>query len=82
MPYHNEGIFVEGLWVEDKKLSSDIPDVPEIGLTSAPLASMAFHFNSYCKDYAEDFVLCKNESTDPKHCLKEGRRVTRCGIDL
>lgn len=34
-------------------------------------------------DYtAEDFMLCKQESRDPAHCLKEGRRVTRCAQDL
>jgi hypothetical protein len=27
-------------------------------------------------------MLCKNESRDPAHCLKEGRRVTRCATDL
>jgi len=23
-------------------------------------------------------MLCKNENRDPAHCLKEGRKVTRC----
>lgn len=23
-------------------------------------------------------MLCKNEDRDPAHCLKEGRKVTRC----
>jgi hypothetical protein len=27
-------------------------------------------------------MLCKKESVDPGHCLKEGRRVTRCAQDL
>lgn len=31
---------------------------------------------------AEDFMLCKSENRDPAHCLKEGRRVTRCATDL
>lgn len=31
---------------------------------------------------AEDFMLCKAESRDPAHCLKEGRKVTRCAQDL
>jgi NADH dehydrogenase (ubiquinone) 1 alpha subcomplex subunit 8 len=31
---------------------------------------------------AEDFMLCKAENSDPAHCLKEGRRVTRCAQDL
>lgn len=32
--------------------------------------------------HIEDFMLCKNENRDPAHCLKEGRRVTRCATDL
>lgn len=31
---------------------------------------------------AEDFMLCKAENRDPAHCLKEGRRVTRCAANL
>ena len=27
-------------------------------------------------------MLCKAENRDPEHCLKEGRRVTRCAQDL
>ena len=27
-------------------------------------------------------MLCKSEDRDPGHCLKEGRRVTRCATDL
>ena len=30
----------------------------------------------------DDFMLCKSENRDPAHCLKEGRRVTRCAADL
>ena len=30
----------------------------------------------------EDFMLCKKENRDPEHCLKEGRKVTRCAADL
>lgn len=27
-------------------------------------------------------MLCKSENRDPAHCLKEGRKVTRCAQDL
>ena len=27
-------------------------------------------------------MLCKAEDRNPEHCLKEGRRVTRCATDL
>lgn len=30
----------------------------------------------------EDFMLCKSENRDPEHCLKEGRRVTRCAAEM
>ncbi|KAJ3297923.1 hypothetical protein HK104_011383 [Borealophlyctis nickersoniae] len=80
---HREGVFVEGLWVETSPLSPEIaPPVEEVGCTSAPLESMAYFFNAHCKDYTEDFMLCKNENLDPRNCLKEGRKVTRCALNL
>ncbi|OSD04527.1 NADH dehydrogenase, alpha subcomplex, subunit 8 [Trametes coccinea BRFM310] len=63
-------------------LPADVPKVKELGVTSAPLKSAAFFLGAYCKDYNEDFMLCKAENPDPAHCLKEGRRVTRCAQDL
>lgn len=82
MTTHREGIFVEGLWVENSPLDSSIPHVDDVGVTSAPLQSMAYAFGERCQEYSEDFMLCKNASQDPKACLKEGRKVTRCAIDL
>ncbi|KAI0082527.1 NADH dehydrogenase, alpha subcomplex, subunit 8 [Panus rudis PR-1116 ss-1] len=67
---------------EPTPLPADIPKIQELGTTSAPLKSAAFFIGAYCKDYNEDFMLCKNENRDPGHCLKEGRRVTRCAQDL
>jgi NADH dehydrogenase (ubiquinone) 1 alpha subcomplex subunit 8 len=83
MSTHREGIFVEGLWVEPKEAkSSSSKKVDEVGATSAPLLSASFHLQAYCAPFNEDFMLCKAENTDPKACLKEGRKVTRCSIDL
>ncbi|EIM88610.1 NADH dehydrogenase alpha subcomplex subunit 8 [Stereum hirsutum FP-91666 SS1] len=61
---------------------STLPHVQELGTTSAPLKSAAFFIGAHCKEYNEDFMLCKAENRDPAHCLKEGRRVTRCATDL
>jgi NADH dehydrogenase (ubiquinone) 1 alpha subcomplex subunit 8 len=44
------------------------------------LQDCAINENFYL--YIEDFMLCKNENRSPAHCLKEGRKVTRCAIDL
>ncbi|KAI9574433.1 Ndufa8, NADH-ubiquinone oxidoreductase complex I 19kd subunit [Boletus coccyginus] len=64
-------------------LPDTVPKVQELGATSAPLKSAAFFIGAYCKEYNEDFMLCKNEAGgDPGRCLKEGRRVTRCATDL
>ncbi|EAU82710.1 NADH-ubiquinone oxidoreductase subunit [Coprinopsis cinerea okayama7 len=68
--------------VDPTPMPSDIPKVHEIGATSGPLKSAAFFIGAHCREYNEDFMLCKNENRDPGHCLKEGRRVTRCAQDL
>ncbi|KAF5322719.1 hypothetical protein D9619_000258 [Psilocybe cf. subviscida] len=68
--------------VDTTPMPAGIPHVDEVGATSGPLKSAAFFIGAYCKDYNEDFMLCKNENRDPGHCLKEGRKVTRCTIDL
>ncbi|KAH9977625.1 Ndufa8, NADH-ubiquinone oxidoreductase complex I 19kd subunit [Lactifluus volemus] len=67
---------------EPASLPPSIPKVNEVGATSAPLKSAAFFIGAYCKEFNEDFMLCKSENREPAHCLKEGRRVTRCAIDL
>ncbi|CAI2166509.1 18038_t:CDS:2 [Funneliformis geosporum] len=63
-------------------LPENIPRVDDVGTTSAPLKSAAFFIGAYCKEFNDDYMLCKNENNDPKHCLKEGRKVTRCTIEL
>ena len=82
MTSHREANFVKGLWVDPTPMPPTVPHVDEVGCTSAPLESMAFHFNAHCAEYSQDFVLCKKESKDPAHCLKEGRKVTRCAQSL
>ncbi|KAG5635935.1 hypothetical protein H0H81_009620 [Sphagnurus paluster] len=69
-------------YIDPTPLPDHIPKVAELGVTSAPLKSAAFFIGAYCKEYNEDFMLCKAENRNPEHCLKEGRRVTRCATDL
>ncbi|KAK6456502.1 uncharacterized protein RJT20DRAFT_45145 [Scheffersomyces xylosifermentans] len=69
--------------VDKNPLPSDVPDVDEVGATSAPLVSAAFYIGAKCKPYNDDFMLCKDENNGGSiECLKEGRRVTRCAIDV
>ncbi|KAJ1978165.1 ndufa8, NADH-ubiquinone oxidoreductase complex I 19kd subunit [Dimargaris xerosporica] len=74
LPYHE--------WVDPTPPPENIKDVPNVGATSAVLTSAAYAIGAHCKEYNEDFMLCKNENNDPAHCLKEGAKVTRCSIDL
>ena len=82
MATHREAKNPTFSYVEPMPWPKDVPRVDEVGTTSAPLKSIAFFFGQFCKDYTEDFMLCKNEDRNPEHCLKEGRRVTRCAQDL
>ena len=44
-----------------------------------PCISLKLRPSPYMTD---DFLLCRAENENPEHCLKEGRRVTRCATDL
>ncbi|KAL9539604.1 hypothetical protein MBANPS3_010172 [Mucor bainieri] len=82
MSAQKEAIFTHTKYVDPTPLPESVPKVDEIGATSAPLKSASFFIGQYCKEYNDDFMLCKNENNDPKHCLSEGRKVTRCAINL
>lgn len=82
MATYKQPAFSEKLYVEPSPLPDGTPQVSEIGLSSAPLETMAYYFGAFCKDYSEDFMLCKASNPDAGACLKEGRKVTRCGLDL
>ncbi|KAF8645521.1 hypothetical protein AX16_007805 [Volvariella volvacea WC 439] len=82
MTTYQPGSLGSKAFVDPTPLPDHVPKVDELGATSAPLKSAAFFIGAYCKEYNEDFMLCKAENRDPEHCLKEGRRVTRCATDL
>lgn len=82
MATHRDARFPSTPYVEPTPLSGDAGKVQELGVTSAPLKSASFFLGEHCRKYNEDFMLCKNEDRNPAHCLKEGRRVTRCAQDL
>jgi len=66
-----------------ENLKDPLPPLPELGATSAPLKTAAYFIGDKCREYNEDFMLCKNErGRDPAHCLKEGRKVTRCAQEV
>lgn len=69
--------------VDKNQLPKDIPEVDEVGATSAPLLSASYFIGAKCKPYNDDFMLCKDENNGgTMECLKEGRRVTRCAVSV
>ncbi|KAK6460552.1 hypothetical protein DFJ63DRAFT_235253 [Scheffersomyces coipomensis] len=69
--------------VDNNQLPTSIPEVEEVGATSAPLLAASYFIGAQCKPYNDDFMLCKDENNGGTlDCLKEGRRVTRCAISV
>ncbi|KAJ8142762.1 hypothetical protein OY671_004107 [Metschnikowia pulcherrima] len=69
--------------VDKNELPKEIPEVEEVGATSAPLLSASYFIGAKCKPYNDDFMLCKDEHNGGSvECLKEGRRVTRCAVSV
>lgn len=66
--------------IDTTPLPDNIPQVQEIGASSAPLLSASFFIGARCRDYNDDYMQCKTENPGKGelNCLKEGRRVTRC----
>lgn len=56
--------------------------VPELDLTSSVLRAGAHYFGKYCDNQCKEFMLCKEETNDPRRCLNEGKEVTRCGFEI
>jgi len=49
---------------------------------SAVLMSVAKHVAVRCGKENKEFMDCKGEDRDPEKCLEQGRKVTRCVMDL
>ncbi|UYV75319.1 NDUFA8 [Cordylochernes scorpioides] len=56
--------------------------VQEINVSGPMLVAASLHMGKYCDEYSKEFMLCRNENNDPRKCLKEGRDVTKCGIEF
>ncbi|KAH3667045.1 hypothetical protein WICMUC_005392 [Wickerhamomyces mucosus] len=78
-PSHNHTLLID-----PEPLIKEIPQVDEVGASSAPLVSVSYFIGDRCAPYNEDFMLCKEQAKDGGEieCLKEGRRVTRCASSV
>ncbi|BEJ11253.1 hypothetical protein CspHIS471_0106750 [Cutaneotrichosporon sp. HIS471] len=82
MASHREATQPDKDYVDPNPMPPSVPHVNELGTTSAPLKSASYFIGDYCREVNEDFMLCKNQDRDPAHCLKEGRKVTRCAQEV
>lgn len=56
--------------------------VPEITVSSPLLRAVSLHMGLKCDDACKEYMLCKSEDPDPRNCLKEGKEVTKCGLNF
>ena len=81
MTYPHE-IFADRIKVTVDQTDERSSQVEEVGATSAPLTSAAFFIGAACREFNDDYMLCRAENNQPEHCLKEGRKVTRCASNV
>ncbi|XP_003372846.1 NADH dehydrogenase [ubiquinone] 1 alpha subcomplex subunit 8 [Trichinella spiralis] len=52
----------------------------DLNISSPALRAAAYHMGKYCDTQSKEFILCRNETEDPRKCLNEGKEVTACGV--
>ena len=57
-------------------------DVEELKVTSALLIGAAHHYGGYCGKENDAFMECRIENKDPRKCIEEGKKVTKCAMDF
>ena len=80
-PYYR---FARHVNIDTTPMPDNIPKVPEIGATSAPLFSAAYFIGARCRPYSDDYMVCKTEASGrgELECMREGRKVTRCAASV
>ena len=61
------GYFYGGKQWENKEetpMPKDVPDVDEVGATSAPLLSASYYIGDKCKPFNEDFYYVKKNTME------------------
>ncbi|XP_015366864.1 PREDICTED: NADH dehydrogenase [ubiquinone] 1 alpha subcomplex subunit 8 [Diuraphis noxia] len=56
--------------------------VEEVPISSPGLRAAAHHIGKYCLDVNDEFMMCKQETNDPRKCLNEGKAVTSCALEF
>lgn len=54
----------------------------EVRAFGAQLLAASKLIGKYCDDVNDEFILCKAEHDNPVHCVKIGRKVTECALQV
>lgn len=54
----------------------------EINCSMATLMSAAPYIGKICENVNSEFMLCRQESNDPRPCVELGKRVTNCAMQV
>lgn len=57
-------------------------DVEEVNLSTATLLSAGPYVGKVCEAVNNEFMLCRQETKDPRACLNQGRQVTACALSV
>lgn len=60
----------------------DSLNVNEINVSTATLMSAAPYLGKSCENINNEFMLCRQETNDPRACLELGKRVTECAMNV
>ncbi|XP_011637522.1 NADH dehydrogenase [ubiquinone] 1 alpha subcomplex subunit 8 [Pogonomyrmex barbatus] len=56
--------------------------VQEVNVGWTVLQAASVYIGKACEWYNNEFMLCRQEERDPRLCLKEGKDVTACAMDV
>ncbi|OAD52834.1 NADH dehydrogenase [ubiquinone] 1 alpha subcomplex subunit 8 [Eufriesea mexicana] len=57
-------------------------NIQELSITWPYIRTAAAFIGKKCEWFNNEFMLCRQELKDPRKCMKEGREVTNCAINL
>ncbi|VVC33519.1 NADH dehydrogenase [ubiquinone] (complex I), alpha subcomplex, subunit 8 [Cinara cedri] len=56
--------------------------VEEVPISTPGLRAAAHHIGKYCLEVNDEFMMCKEDTNDPRKCLNEGKAVTSCALEF
>lgn len=65
-----------------KEINFEDLEAEEVEVTSAVLMGASHHLGQYCDNDFKSFMGCRYDTKDPRKCLQEGKKVTKCALEF